>query len=68
MNGKLFSSFLGALTLLFSSTSAAHLTSSGDGASGIISHFLAGPDHLPMLILIGIGFAYFIRKRRRQDD
>ena len=68
MKGKLFPLFLGGLTLLFSSTAAAHITPSGEGAMGVITHLLAGPDHLPMLILVGIGVAYFVRKQRQQDD
>ena len=68
MKGKLFSSLLGGLTFLFSSSASAHITPSGEGAVGVITHLFAGPDHLPMLVLIGIGVVYFARKQRQQDE
>ena len=68
MKGKLFSSLLGGLSLLFSSSILAHISPSGEGVMGVLMHPFTGLDHLPMLIFIGIGIAYLIRKQREQDD
>ena len=68
MKGTLFSSLLGGLTLLFSSTVTAHIAPSGEGVTGAMTHLLLGPDHLPMLILLGIGVVYLVRQQRNQDD
>lgn len=68
MKGKLFSSLLGGLTLLFSSTVTAHIAPSGEGVTGAMTHLLTGPYHLPMLALLGVGVVYFARQQRRRDD
>jgi len=68
MKGKLYLILLGGLSLFFSSSVSAHISSSGEGVMGILMHSFTGLDHLPMLIFIGIGIAYLIRKQREQDD
>ena len=68
MKGKLSSSLLGGLSLFFSSSIFAHISPSGEGMIGVLMHSFTGLDHLPMLIFIGIGIAYLIRKQREQDD
>jgi hydrogenase/urease accessory protein HupE len=68
MKGKLSLSLLGALSLFFSSSIFAHISPSGEGVMGVLMHPFTGLDHLPMLIFVGIGVAYLIRKQREQDD
>ena len=68
MKGKLYLILMGGLSLFFSSSVSAHISPSGEGVMGILMHSFTGLDHLPMLIFIGIGIAYLIRKQREQDD
>jgi hydrogenase/urease accessory protein HupE len=68
MKGKLSLSLLGGLSLFSSSSVFAHISPSGEGVMGVLLHPFTGLDHLPMLIFIGIGIAYLIRKQREQDD
>ncbi len=68
MKGKLYLSLLGAWSLFFSSPVFAHISLSGEGVMGVLLHPFTGLDHLPMLLFIGIGIAYLIRKQREQDD
>jgi hydrogenase/urease accessory protein HupE len=68
MKGKLSLSLLGGLSLFFSSSIFSHISPSGEGVMGVLLHPFTGLDHLPMLIFIGIGIAYLIRKQREQDD
>ena len=68
MKGKLYLSLLSGSSLLTSSTVFAHVDTSGDGTMGVLAHLLAGPHHLPMLILVGIGVAWFVRRQRREGD
>jgi hydrogenase/urease accessory protein HupE len=68
MKSKLSLSLLGALSLFFSSSIFAHISPSGEGVMGVLMHPFTGLEHLPMLIFIGFGIAYFIRKQREQDD
>ena len=68
MKSKLSLSLLSGLSLFYSSSIFAHISPSGKGVMGVLMHPFTGLDHLPMLIFIGIGIAYFIRKQREQDD
>lgn len=68
MIGKLYLSLLSGLSLLSSSNAFAHIDTSREGAMSVLAHFIASPDHLPMLVFIGIAVAYFVRKQRQQDD
>jgi hydrogenase/urease accessory protein HupE len=68
MKGKLSLSLLGGLSLFFSSSIFAHISPSGEGMMGVLMHPFTGLDHSPMLIFIGIGIAYLIRKQREQND
>lgn len=68
MKSKLFLFLLGALSLFFSSSVFAHISPSGEGLMGVLLHPFTGLDHLPMLIFVGIGIAYLVRKQREQDD
>lgn len=68
MKGKLYLSLLSGLSFLFSSSAFAHINPSGEGVMGFFLHPFTGLDHLPLLIFVGIGIAYLIRKQREQDD
>lgn len=68
MKGKLYLSLLSGSALLTSPTVFAHIDTSGDGSMGVLAHLLAGPHHLPMLILVGMAVAWFVRKQRGEGD
>ena len=68
MKDKLYLSLLGGLSLFFSSSVFAHISPSGEGLMGVLLHPFTGLDHLPMLIFVGIGIAYLVKKQREQDN
>ena len=56
------------LSLVFSSSLVAHTGDSGTGLIGVLLHPFTGIDHLLMLVVVGIGIAYFIRKHRNVNE
>ena len=67
MRTKFFTSLTIVLSLFFSAPVFAHISETSDGWMGALLHPFTGTDHLLMIIFIGIGIAYNIRKYRNLD-
>jgi len=56
------------LSIAFSSSLLAHIDDSGTGLMGVLLHPFTGIDHLLMLVLVGVGIAFVIRKRHNSTE
>jgi hydrogenase/urease accessory protein HupE len=55
-------------SMFISSSALAHIAEPSGGWTGIFLHPFTGPDHLLMLVFLGVGVVYFIRKYRRSGE
>ena len=67
MRSRISITLVSVLSLLSSSSVFAHISQSPEGWTGLFLHPFTGADHLLMLVFLGAGFAYFIRKHRQQN-
>jgi hydrogenase/urease accessory protein HupE len=67
MLARLFIALTGAVSVLFSPLVFAHINKSPEGWMGVFLHPFTGVDHWMMLLILGIGIAYYIKKTRQSD-
>ena len=68
MRSRIYVVLMTVWSLFVSTSASAHITESAGGWTGIFLHPFTGPDHLMMLVFLGAGVVYFIRKYRQSGE